>query len=359
MGLFKDMLGSGESVFLNELALDYSFLPKLLPFRESEQHYIAQCIAPLLQGRTGKNLLIHGAPGIGKTAAARMVLKELEEEYDEVECIYINCWTKNTTFKIYVDICEQLGYKLTHNKRSDELFNVIKNIVNKKSAVFVFDEIDKVEDTEFLYTLVEEIFKKTIILITNHEDWVDELEPRVRSRVLPEKVAFRPYSAQETKEILKQRSEYAFVKGAWDAQAFALACEEASRFQDIRAGLYLLKEAGQHAEMSSSKKITSDHVKQALAKMDHFTIKDQEDLEDDAQRILEIIKAHDGSRIGDLYEKYKQTGATVTYKTFQRRIRKLADNRFIDTKRVTGKDGNTTIIEIAKTKKLSEFGGFK
>jgi cell division control protein 6 len=236
---------------------------------------------------------------------------------------------------------------------------VIKNIVNKKSAVFVFDEIDKVEDTEFLYTLVEEIFKKTIILITNHEDWVDELEPRVRSRVLPEKVAFRPYSAQETKEILKQRSEYAFVKGAWDAQAFALACEEASRFQDIRAGLYLLKEAGQHAEMSSSKKITSDHVKQALAKMDHFTIKDQGDLEDDAQRILEIIKAHDGSRIGDLYEKYKQTGATVTYKTFQRRIRKLADNRFIDTKRVTGKDGNTTIIEIAKTKKLSEFGGFK
>ena len=358
MGLFKDMLGSGESLFLNEIALDYTFLPKLLPFRESEQQYIAQCISPLLQGRSGKNLLVHGAPGIGKTAAAKHVLKELEEEYDDVECVYINCWNKNTTFKIYVEICDQLGYKLTHNKRSDELFNVVKNITTKKSAVFVFDEIDKVEDTEFLYTLVEEIFKKTIILITNHQEWVDELEPRVRSRVLPEKVHFRGYTSQETKEILKQRSEYAFVPNVWDPSAFSLACDEAAKFQDIRAGLYLLKESGQMAEMKASKKINSQHVQDALKKMDNFTIKSSDGLEDDTQAILELVKANDGSKIGDLHKKFLETGQDMTYKTFQRRIRKLADDRFLDTKRVTGKEGNTTMVEISKAKKLSDFGGF-
>ena len=148
MGLFKDMLGAGDSLFINEVALDYEFLPKLLPYRESEQKYLATCIAPLINNRTGKNLFIYGAPGIGKTAALKFVLRDLEEETDDVVPVYINCWQKNTTYKIMIDLCEILGYKLTHNKRTDELFRVVKHIVNKKSVVFVFDEVDKLEDYE-------------------------------------------------------------------------------------------------------------------------------------------------------------------------------------------------------------------
>ena len=56
MGLFKDMLKSDESLFRDEIALDYDFLPKLLPYREKEQFYLANCIKPLLQKRNGKNL---------------------------------------------------------------------------------------------------------------------------------------------------------------------------------------------------------------------------------------------------------------------------------------------------------------
>ena len=56
MALFKDMLHSDESIFKNELALDYDFLPKILPHREAQQRYIADCIKPLLMGKNGKNL---------------------------------------------------------------------------------------------------------------------------------------------------------------------------------------------------------------------------------------------------------------------------------------------------------------
>jgi cell division control protein 6 len=94
MTLFKDMLGSDESLFKNELALDYSFLPKLLPHRENQQKYLATCIKPLLMGKNGRNLFVYGAPGIGKTAALRFILNELEEETEEVIPIYINCWQK-------------------------------------------------------------------------------------------------------------------------------------------------------------------------------------------------------------------------------------------------------------------------
>ena len=69
MSLFKGMLGSEESLFLNPVALDYDFMPKLIPYREQEQKHIATCIKPLFQQRSGRNLIITGPPGIGKTVA--------------------------------------------------------------------------------------------------------------------------------------------------------------------------------------------------------------------------------------------------------------------------------------------------
>ena len=98
MSLFDDMLKDDESLFMEPVVLDYDYLPKLIPFREKEQKHIAQCIKPLFANRNGKNILLHGPPGIGKTAAIRHILRELEDTTDDVIPIYINTWQKNTTF---------------------------------------------------------------------------------------------------------------------------------------------------------------------------------------------------------------------------------------------------------------------
>ena len=162
MALFKDILHSDQSLFRNEQALDTEFIPKILPFREKQQRYIASCIAPLLQDRNGKNILVSGSPGIGKTASIKHMFRELEEETSDVIPLYVNCWQKNTTFKVVVSICNELGYNLTHNKNTEELFAIVKNILNKKSAVLCFDEVDKIEDFDFLYSLIQEINKRDI-----------------------------------------------------------------------------------------------------------------------------------------------------------------------------------------------------
>ena len=80
MSLFKDMLGANESLFKNEVALDFSFQPKLLKYRETQQRQVAECIKPLFQNRNGRNIFIYGVPGIGKTLACRHVIGELEED---------------------------------------------------------------------------------------------------------------------------------------------------------------------------------------------------------------------------------------------------------------------------------------
>jgi Cdc6-like AAA superfamily ATPase len=79
-GLFDNILHDNESLFLDEIALDYDYIPKQIPYRETQQQFIAECISPLLQNKTGRNLFIQGAPGIGKTLAALYVKRELLEK---------------------------------------------------------------------------------------------------------------------------------------------------------------------------------------------------------------------------------------------------------------------------------------
>ena len=357
MSLFKDMLKSDETLFKDEIALDYDFLPKLLPCREKEQFYLASCIKPLLQKRTGKNLLIHGPPGVGKTAAARFVLRELENETDEVVPIYINCWKKNTCSKIIHDISEQLDFKFIQNKTKEELFDMIKKELNKISVVFILDEVDKMEDYDFLYLILEEIYRKTIVLITNYRKWLLDLDERVRSRLTAEIKEFKAYNAEETRRILKQRLGYAFVPGAWEDNAFEVAAVKAAELKDIRSGLYILKESGLAAEAESTKNITQEHVKKAIQKLDEYHIKQSSDLEDETKHILDLIKENNNKRIGELFDLYLASGGSLSYKSFQRRIAKLEKGRFITvTKTMGGEEGNTSIIKYNKpAKKLTEF----
>lgn len=351
MGIFNDVLRENESLINNEAALDYEYLPKELPHRENEQHYLATCIKPLFQGRSGRNLFIFGPPGIGKTAAARHVLRDLEEETDDVYPIIINCWQHNTTYKVLLEMCDLLGYKFTQNKKTVDLYKVVAQIVNKSGAVFVFDEIDKSEDFDFLYFVLEEIYKKTIFLITNYKEWLVELDERIKSRLILELQEFRQYTAMEITDIIKKRMEIAFVPGIWEKDALDVVGEKVGSLKDIRSGLFLLKESAMQAEDKSRKKITVEDVNAAIKKLDDFTIKNSALLEEEQKMIYELVKENSGKKIGDLYKDYKKKGGISSYKTFQRKIAKLEEGKFIQTKKQTGAGGNTTIVE----KKLSDF----
>ena len=81
MSLFKDMLQSDESLFKNEIALSYEFIPKLVPYRESQQKHMAQCIKPLFNNMNGRNLIIHGPPELVKLLHANMSSRNLKKKH--------------------------------------------------------------------------------------------------------------------------------------------------------------------------------------------------------------------------------------------------------------------------------------
>jgi archaeal cell division control protein 6 len=359
MSVWKDMLKSDESLFKNDVALDFSFQPKILKYREQEQRTIAACIRPLLQKRNAKNVFVYGKPGIGKTIAIRHLLQALDEEPgvdDSIYTLYLNCWQKNTTYKVVVELCELLGYKFTQNKKTEELLKIVANIVNKKSAVFVFDEVDKAEELDFLYIVLEQMYRKSVVLITNHKDFILGIEDRINSRLLPDMLEFRPYNAQETKGILADRRDSAFFPGVWDADAFESIVAKTVERADIRTGLHLMRESALAAEAVSSRKITGQHVQSALDKLDQISIKNSEELEDETRTILAVVRDNSGQKIGDLFRKYQDAGGKSSYKTFQRKVQKLADNKFVNVTKITGgTEGSTTIVNYLQTKKLTDF----
>lgn len=357
MAYFDNLLGADESLFKDIEVLEYAYMPKLIPFREGEQKEIANTIKPLFMDRTGRNLLIHGRPGIGKTLACKNVVQELEEKEENIEIFYINCWQKNTSYKMVLEMCELLGYRFTQNKRAEELFEIVKGLINIKSAVFIFDEVDKVQDIDILYNIVDEIKKKAIILITNHKDWIHSLDNRIKSRLVLSSLEFKEYNKEEIKQILKERMQYAFSEGVWKDDAFSLCCEKTADARDVRVGLYIMKESGNLAEEDSSKKIETKHVEKAIKKISEFKPNEESDLEPELEEIYKISKENFGKKIGDIFKIYQDNGGSLSYKSFQRKIKKLSDGKFISLERLTGKEGNTTIIKqfAEENRKLTDF----
>lgn len=345
--IFSKMLSADESLFANEMVLDYDYLPKELPHREEQQHYLADCIKLLLAGRMGKNLLITGSPGIGKTAALRWVLREMEDKGldEQAKPIYVNCWKKETTHKIILEMCGQLGYKWTQNKNTDELFTEVAKILNKTAAVIVLDEVDKMESEQIIYHLLEDINKKCLFLITNDPDWLAGRDSRLRSRLTAETVDFKAYNCKETRDILKWRAENAFAPKAWDEEAFDIIADKAASLGDIRQGLFLLREAGNIAERKSSRKILKEHAETAVAKISTFKPKDAKELDEEEKEVMELVKANEGKTSTGIYDIYK--GKTEkSYRTFHRKVKALEEAGMIAIEGAfTEKGGRNSILK--------------
>jgi Cdc6-like AAA superfamily ATPase len=138
---------------------------------------------------------------------------------------------------------------------------------------------------------------------------------------------------------------------------FDIVVKKAAMLEDIRSGLYIMKEAGNCAEDRSSRIVDVKDVEAAIKKLDEFSIRNKSELDEEIQNILLIIKNNSGKRIGEIFKAYTDKGGTLTYKTFQRKIEKLANGKFITTEKIAGGvDGKTTIIRAASVeKKLSDF----
>ncbi|MCD6575992.1 MAG: AAA family ATPase [Nanoarchaeota archaeon] len=320
MGIFD--IDKTANIIKNEEILSYDYVPKVLPYRENQIQEIANSIKPMLYERSGRNLFIYGAPGIGKTASIKWVLRELSENTDEVIPIYVNCWNLKTKYFIFSEMANQLKISFTAGKSAEHILQQIIYKLKNKRAVFVFDEIDKIDDSDFLYQIVSTFPTSSIHLISNNFEYVTKIDSRIRSRLMLKHIEFKPYSLNEIYGILKERVRLALRKDAIDTSLLKQIANITYNKGDVRVGLYLIRESAKLAEQEGKRKVSKEHIKKAMENVLDKTL-EEEKLNKDEMLIVEIVKEHDGEVSGKLYEIYKKKGGELSYKSFKRYTKNL------------------------------------
>ncbi|AGK61424.1 ORC complex protein Cdc6/Orc1 [Archaeoglobus sulfaticallidus PM70-1] len=282
INIFENILNS-KKIFKNRDVLRHSYTPDYLPHRKEQIEAIASVLVSALRGETPSNILIYGMTGTGKTATVRFVGNELEKYSlrTNTRCYmhYINCEIIDTQYRVLATLAKNLGRNVPMTGwPTDRVYEEVRYAIDKReqTVIIVLDEIDKLvkKGDDVLYSLSRinselERSRVSLIGITNDLKFKSFLDPRVISSLSEEEILFPPYNAEQLRDILMQRAELAFYDNVLDPEVIpycsAIAAHEHG---DARKALDLLRVSGEIAEREGASRVTVDHVKKAVRKIE-------------------------------------------------------------------------------------------
>ena len=285
MNLFEKQL-TKHSVFTDKDIISAHYVPKRLPFRETQIDDITQGLASVANSAKPNNLFVYGKTGTGKTSTVKFVIDQLSEFVSSrdlsVSSTYINCRNHSSRYKVLLKALRSLypsndflGYS------SSFVYEKLLDFTSQNGThvILILDEIDKVKDIdELVYALSrgnDELKKGSITLIgiSNNLMFKDKLDPRSKSSLCEREMVFSPYNANELKEILFERCEKAFRPGSVSESAIGLAAAIAAQESgDARTAVMLLQRAGEIADRDQAQIVDEEYVEKAKASVEEEII---------------------------------------------------------------------------------------
>ncbi len=275
-----------NTVFLDKDIISPHYVPKTLPFRETQIEEITQGLSPVLNNSKPNNLFIYGKTGTGKTSTVKHVIEQLNSFVDKHEnnvfSCYVNCRSHPSKYKVLLKSLRNffpgkdfLGYS------SSFVYEKILSFSNENKAhlILILDEIDKVKDVdELMYSLSRgndeiEGGSLTVIGISNNLTFKEKLDPRTKSSLCEREMVFDPYNATELKKILFDRSKKAFKENSVTEPAISLAAALAAQESgDARTAVMLLQRAGEIADFEKLNIVDDSLVEKAKVSVEEEII---------------------------------------------------------------------------------------
>lgn len=324
-----------RNLFKNEKYLYPDYLPERLPHRDTEIDSLVYAFNPVLKGGKPVNVAIFGSTGVGKTCTVKYVLNELEDYSERAKGIYINCFEFNTRHAILSKITSSVGMPVPRRGiATDEIYTMLLEGLKKNDSIpiIVLDEIDqllrKEDGSKLLYDLLRLVeYQKTklgIVILSNDLNMNFDLDARVRSSFMEEKIIFNPYSPQQLKDILRERVNNALFPNVLEDHVLGVAAAHAAKLGgDCRIAIESLLKAGRLAERENSDKITLKHLRDSFDTVESNPAKKMlKHLTDYEKIIIKLLsmEENEGITSGELYDKFRKE-ANVDLS--ERRIREI------------------------------------
>ena len=377
--VFEKFVNNAQ-VFKDREVLRHDYLPDRLPHREDQIKLLGQTLAPALKGARSSNLIVYGKTGTGKTAVTKYVLNHLEVKAKEfhapVKFCYVNCRMAGSEYRIFANLCQNLGVSIPFTGlAAGEVFDRFRTGLESTGTLFiaVLDEVDALVKTRgdgLLYELTRmnetlSRSKVSLIGISNDLRLKEYLDPRVLSSLSEEEIVFRPYDADELRNILLERSASAFFENVLSEGALSLcAALAAAEHGDARRALDLLRVAGEVAERKGGNNVVEDHVREAEKHIEHNRVFEAlKNLTLHSKLVLLCVShlnkaSASGAITGEIYEVYNELcnemGITpLTQRRLGSLVNELDSMGLLNAKVVSmGRYGRTKKIRLEITRSL-------
>jgi Cdc6-like AAA superfamily ATPase len=200
-----------------------------------------------------------GKGGVGKTVTAKFFgrnFKNIALENDlEVFLEYYNCAYFQTRNKILSDAVEKYSHESERGLSDVEALKLIltKLINTNGYMLLIIDEVQllKFEDI-FAFLNIAETYgnqntRLSILLIARTENWIQIKTERIVSK-LNDIIILKPYTYEESKEILQYRCDLAFKKDVLTPNLIDKIAKIVIDKKSMNYGIQILRKAGIYAD---------------------------------------------------------------------------------------------------------------
>ncbi|RAP53370.1 MAG: AAA family ATPase [Methanosphaera sp. rholeuAM270] len=352
-----------ETIFQDMTVFNSDYVPENFKLREPQVREMALSLRPALMGGKPMNNLILGPPATGKTTAIKKLFEMAESDCEkELICVYVNCQLHSTKFEIFSKIHKKvIGH--APPETGVPFARVYNNIMNElydsnKALIVALDDINHL----FQGNMISEVFydilrahesfngvRTGIFAVLSDIDFRYILDKNVGSIFNATEINFKPYSYEETFNILKERVNLGFFPNVIDDYLIEKITDFTLDEGDLRLGIDLLRMSGNNAELDASRVIREEDVDKALSSASGVSLSYILDtLSPKDKSLLKFITRVGSKEItsGELYKLYNRENK-ISYATYNRMINKLEFLRLIDTNYTgSGKKGNSRYITL-------------
>jgi len=235
--------------------------------RDEDLKLLAGYLTEVFETGSGRNILVYGRPGTGKTLCVHYLLEEARRYAGErglqVLMVYVNAGRTRNPYYTMLEIVRALGVAAPDSGwQMSKLKQAFEGTRAGRPMIIAIDEVDTLlsKEREPLVYYLNRQPAITLLLVSNRFEDAAALPDRAMSTLQPRFFKLEPYTAEEARTILAERAEKAFHPGVLPDELLSLAAKVAATTGDIRDGFQVLLQAGHLAEREGSPVIESGHL---------------------------------------------------------------------------------------------------